>query len=88
VIILSKRFSKQYAYILRLWPAQVQGQVVWRANLMRIPDGKAQGFANLARLFEHIENECGRLNREYYPKEFHNGDPEKEENNEIIINFQ
>jgi hypothetical protein len=83
-IILSKRFLSQHAYLLRLWPVQIQGQVVWRANLTCIPDGEAQGFADLVRLFAHIENECGRLSRESHPNEFHNGGSEKEENKDHL----
>jgi hypothetical protein len=34
----------------------VDGQVIWRAYLMPVPDGKGQGFADLKQLFAYLES--------------------------------
>lgn len=39
------------SYLLRLWPAGVTGQVVWRASLENVQTGERLGFATLEQLF-------------------------------------
>lgn len=51
------------SYLLRLWRVQVDGRITWHGCLVGIPGGAEHGFANLASLFEYLENECGRLNQ-------------------------
>jgi len=61
---LPRPLPQQQSYLLRLWPAQVEGKIVWRAYLMRIPDGVGQGFPSLARLLEYLETQFDKVDPE------------------------
>ena len=39
------------SYLLRLWPADSAGQLVWRASLENAQTGERLGFATLEQLF-------------------------------------
>ena len=45
------------SYLLRLWQARVDGELVWRASLESPCPGERRGFANLADLFAFLEEE-------------------------------
>ena len=45
------------AYLLRLWPADERGRVVWRASLENPQTGERLGFANLERLFGFLQDQ-------------------------------
>lgn len=45
------------SYLLRLWPAQRDGQVVWRASLEDPVTGVRRGFADLEQLFAFLTAE-------------------------------
>lgn len=45
------------AYLLRLWPAQEAGQIVWRASLESPHTGERLGFRTLQRLFVFLEDQ-------------------------------
>ncbi len=44
-----------FAYLLRLWCVNANGDVVWRASLEDPHTGQRHGFASLDRLFEFLE---------------------------------
>ena len=43
------------AYLLRMWPVEQNGQVVWRASLEDSQTGEVLGFANLELLFDFLK---------------------------------
>ena len=43
------------SYLLRLWQAESQGELVWRASLESPGTGERQGFAGLKDLFDYLE---------------------------------
>jgi hypothetical protein len=45
------------AYMLRLWPVEVRGEIKWRASLQCVSSGERQGFEDLEELFEHLRKE-------------------------------
>jgi hypothetical protein len=45
------------AYLLRLWQAEQADEVVWHASLEDPHTGERRGFADLARLFEFLEEQ-------------------------------
>ena len=47
------------SYLLRLWQAHVDGELVWRASLESPRNRERRGFANLADLFTFLEGEVG-----------------------------
>ena len=49
------------SYLLRLWQARVDGELVWRASLESPRTGERRGFANLADLFAFLEEEVGHM---------------------------
>ena len=50
-----------HSYLLRLWPATVQGQIVWRASLENPHTGERLGFADLERLFAFLQDQTTQL---------------------------
>ena len=50
--------TRGYAsYLLRLWPTEDQGRVVWRASLESPHSGQRWGFASLDALFAFLRQE-------------------------------
>jgi hypothetical protein len=47
------------SYLLRLWQAPVEGELVWRASLQSPQTRERKGFANLQDLFTFLEGEVG-----------------------------
>jgi hypothetical protein len=45
------------AYMLRLWPVEVQGRVNWRASLQCVSSGERLGFEDLEQMFDHLRQE-------------------------------
>jgi hypothetical protein len=46
--------SEHQSYLLRLWPAQVHGQTVWRAELVHIPSMQGRLFVDLEQLLAYL----------------------------------
>jgi hypothetical protein len=44
-------------YLLRVWQADDNGRLVWRAALEDARTGERHGFANLARLYAFLEQQ-------------------------------
>lgn len=53
-----------HAYLLRLWLAVEQEQVVWRASLENPQTGERLGFANLERLFVFLQDQTAAFAEE------------------------
>lgn len=49
------------SYLLCLWQAHVDGELVWRASLESPHTHERRGFANLADLFTFLESEVGSV---------------------------
>lgn len=47
------------SYLLRLWQAHVDGELVWRASLESPHTRERRGFADLEDLFTFLESEAG-----------------------------
>jgi hypothetical protein len=56
---MSKALRGYRSYLLRLWQAQVNGQLVWRASLENPHSRERRGFANLVDLFTYLASEIG-----------------------------
>ena len=52
---MSPQTGSYYAYLLRMWQEQHNGQTVWRASLEGAQHGQQYGFANLHDLFNFLE---------------------------------
>ena len=50
-----------HSYLLRLWPANHQGQVTWRASLENPQTGERLGFASLERLFAFLQDQTAEM---------------------------
>ena len=50
---------RHVSYLLRLWQAQTEGVVVWRASLQSPDTDKRQGFATVVDLLSFLEEEYG-----------------------------
>jgi hypothetical protein len=57
------------AYLLRLWQVECDGQPEWRASLEDTHTGERRGFADLARLFNFLQNQTGVASPGARPKE-------------------
>lgn len=55
------------SYLLRLWSAEEEGEVRWRASLQSPQDGARTGFRSLAQLFAFLEDQTGLLEDEGGP---------------------
>jgi hypothetical protein len=58
---------RRLSYLLRLWQAEQEGAVVWRASLESASDrfgrpGERRGFASLAELYAFLEQETVAVN--------------------------
>ena len=47
------------SYLLRIWQAPVEGELVWRASLQSPRTRERRGFANMKDLFTFLESEVG-----------------------------
>mgnify|MGYP001826066178 CR=1 FL=1 len=47
------------SYLLRMWQAHVDGELVWRASLQSPSSRERRGFTNLEDLFTFLESEAG-----------------------------
>lgn len=56
---MKKRPSAYQSYLLRLWPAGDESQIVWRASLDSPGTGERIGFANLEELFDFLRQQTG-----------------------------
>ena len=52
------RTGRYRAYLLRMWAVEHYGQVVWRASLEDPQTGELLGFADLALLFDFLEDKA------------------------------
>ena len=52
---------RHVSYLLRLWQAQTEGVVVWRASLQSADTGERMGFATLVALLSFLEQKCGAV---------------------------
>ena len=56
---MSKAQPGYRSYLLRLWQAYTEGELVWRASLESPHSRQRRGFTSLADLFTFLENEVG-----------------------------
>lgn len=47
-----------HSYLLRLWAAEEQGQLVWRASLQNARTGEQLSFSTLERLFLFLQDQA------------------------------
>lgn len=57
-----------HSYLLRLWPANDQGQVTWRASLENPRTGERLGFASLERLFAFLQDQTAEVDTDEKPR--------------------
>jgi hypothetical protein len=55
---MSEEPNDYYAYLLRLWRTERQGQTQWRASLESPHTGERQSFASLEQLFAFLSERC------------------------------
>jgi hypothetical protein len=60
---MSEKRRHYVSYLLRLWPTEGEGAVVWRASLESAHTGERRGFANLAELYVFLEQQTAALNK-------------------------
>jgi len=56
---MSKEQPGYLSYLLRLWPARIESETVWRASLDGALSGQRQGFASLDDLFDFLRQQTG-----------------------------
>jgi hypothetical protein len=56
---VSEKRRRYASYLLRLWPTEVKGHLVWRASLESPHSDERWGFANMAALFAFLRQETG-----------------------------
>ena len=54
---MSGERRRYVSYLLRLWQAQDEGELAWRASLESAHTGERLGFASLADLFAFLDRE-------------------------------
>jgi hypothetical protein len=59
---MSNHESPYRSYLLRLWVATYDRQVVWRASLEDSRTGDRLGFSTLERLFAFLQDQYGQSN--------------------------
>jgi hypothetical protein len=59
---MSKERRRSVSYLLRLWQAEREGALVWRASLESAHTGERHGFANLAELYVFLDQETAAGN--------------------------
>ena len=57
---MNKKQSDYYAYLLRMWVEEREGQSVWRASLELPGPGKRQVFVNLESVIEFLKAQVGQ----------------------------
>ena len=62
------------SYLLRLWQAEHEGALVWRASLESVHTGERRGFASLAALYAFLQQEMA----ERWPSRCRNQRPTKD----------
>jgi len=58
---MSHKEPDYYAYLLRLWRVDGDGEPAWRASLQDAISGEETGFPDLAALFEYLRQRTGAL---------------------------
>jgi hypothetical protein len=56
---MSNKQPGYLSYLLRLWPARVENETIWRASLQSALSGQRQGFAGLDDLFDFLRQQTG-----------------------------
>lgn len=56
---MSKEQPDYVSYLLRMWPANGEGKVAWRASLESPHTGERIGFASLDELFAFLRQQTG-----------------------------
>ena len=54
---MSEERRRSISYLLRLWQAEHEGTLVWRASLESAHTGERRGFASLAELYAFLQQE-------------------------------
>ena len=57
---MSEERRRYVSYLLRLWQAEREGALVWRASLESAQTGERWGFASLDELLAFLERETAR----------------------------
>ena len=57
---MSDEIDGYWAYLLRLWRVQCQGEWKWRASIQGPHTGERQWFASLEQLFVYLRERCDR----------------------------
>ena len=60
---MSEGRRRYVSYLLRLWQAEREGALTWRASLESARTGERWGFANLAELYAFLEQETAAANQ-------------------------
>ena len=55
--------GRHASYLLRLWQAEDNGRIIWRASLQSPDTGERLGFATLADLLGFLKEEYGPVDR-------------------------
>ena len=58
-----REHPRQASYLLRLWQAEAEGRVIWRASLQSPGTGDRLGFATLSELLSFLELGYGPVDR-------------------------
>ena len=61
---MSKERRRSISYLLRLWQAEREGALEWRASLESAHTGQRRGFASLAELYVFLEQETASINEQ------------------------
>jgi hypothetical protein len=61
---VSEERRRYVSYLLRLWQAQSQEGLVWRASLEQANTGERRGFASLADLYAFLEQVTASANED------------------------
>ena len=59
---MSEERRRSISYLLRLWQAEREGALVWRASLESAHTGERRGFASLAALYAFLQQETVAVN--------------------------
>ena len=49
--------QRYHSFLLRLWPVEARGQIVWRASLESSHTGERWGFADLNALYAFLRQQ-------------------------------
>ena len=59
---MSEERRRYVSYLLRLWQAEREGVLTWRASIESARTGERRGFASLAALCAFLEQETAATN--------------------------